>query len=166
MSGRSFNLTGRQLFWKILLPAALPTIFVGLRLGMIFALINIVGVEFLIDQSPARGRKRLKRLRITGASPATNPIITMVVALRPKMTRNKGYIRTMDAAARAATQVSVAMRSSATRWSSAPSPIPTTVRSNPAASASPAVSRNRLRTSSSNTTRPKLAMSCEGRGTT
>jgi NitT/TauT family transport system permease protein len=27
----------------------LPTIFVGLRLGMIFALINIVGVEFLIN---------------------------------------------------------------------------------------------------------------------
>ena len=38
-----------QLFWKILFPAALPTIFVGLRLGMIFALINIVGVEFLIN---------------------------------------------------------------------------------------------------------------------
>ena len=30
-------------------PAALPTIFVGLRLGLIFALINIVGVEFLIN---------------------------------------------------------------------------------------------------------------------
>ena len=39
----------RQQFWKILLPAALPTIFVGLRLGLIFALINIVGVEFLIN---------------------------------------------------------------------------------------------------------------------
>jgi ABC-type nitrate/sulfonate/bicarbonate transport system permease component len=47
--GRSFNLTQRQLFWKILFPAALPTIFVGLRLGLIFALINIVGVEFLIN---------------------------------------------------------------------------------------------------------------------
>jgi len=47
--GRSFRLTERQLFWKILLPAALPTIFVGLRLGLIFALINIVGVEFLIN---------------------------------------------------------------------------------------------------------------------
>jgi ABC-type nitrate/sulfonate/bicarbonate transport system permease component len=30
-------------------PSALPTIFVGVRLGMIFALINIVGVEFLIN---------------------------------------------------------------------------------------------------------------------
>ena len=47
--GRSFNLTGPQQFWKILFPAALPTIFVGVRLGLIFALINIVGVEFLIN---------------------------------------------------------------------------------------------------------------------
>ncbi len=47
--GRSFNLTPSQQFTKILLPAALPTIFVGLRLGLIFMLINIVGVEFLIN---------------------------------------------------------------------------------------------------------------------
>ena len=47
--GKSFNLTPAQQFWKILFPAALPTIFVGLRLGLIFALINIVGVEFLIN---------------------------------------------------------------------------------------------------------------------
>ena len=47
--GRSFNLTRSQQFWKILFPAALPTIFVGLRLGLIFSLINIVGVEFLIN---------------------------------------------------------------------------------------------------------------------
>jgi NitT/TauT family transport system permease protein len=47
--GRSFSLTPSQQFWKILFPAALPTIFVGLRLGLIFSLINIVGVEFLIN---------------------------------------------------------------------------------------------------------------------
>jgi len=47
--GRSFMLTPSQLYWKILFPAALPSIFVGVRLGMIFALINIVGVEFLIN---------------------------------------------------------------------------------------------------------------------
>jgi len=47
--GRSFRLTEIQLFWKIFFPAALPTMFVGLRLGMIFALINIVGVAFLIN---------------------------------------------------------------------------------------------------------------------
>ena len=47
--GRSFRLADAQLFRKILLPAAMPSIFVGLRLGLIFALINIVGVEFLIN---------------------------------------------------------------------------------------------------------------------
>jgi ABC-type nitrate/sulfonate/bicarbonate transport system permease component len=47
--GRSFNLTPVQLFVKILFPAALPTIFVGVRLGLIFTLINVVGVEFLIN---------------------------------------------------------------------------------------------------------------------
>ena len=47
--GRSLKLTSSQQFRKILLPAALPAIFVGLRLGLIFAMINIVGVEFLIN---------------------------------------------------------------------------------------------------------------------
>jgi NitT/TauT family transport system permease protein len=47
--GRSFNLTPMQMFWKIQFPAALPTIFTGIRLGLIFALINVVGVEFLIN---------------------------------------------------------------------------------------------------------------------
>lgn len=47
--GRSFKLTERQLFWKVLFPAAVPTIFVGIRLGLIFALINVVGLEFLIN---------------------------------------------------------------------------------------------------------------------
>jgi NitT/TauT family transport system permease protein len=47
--GRSLGLGPFQMFLKILFPAALPTIFVGLRLGLIFALINVVGVEFLIN---------------------------------------------------------------------------------------------------------------------
>ena len=47
--GRTFKLTRTQQFRLILLPAALPSVFVGLRLGLIFAMINIVGVEFLIN---------------------------------------------------------------------------------------------------------------------
>lgn len=47
--GRAFKLSPWQQFWKIEFPAAMPTIFTGLRLGLIFALINIVGVEFLIN---------------------------------------------------------------------------------------------------------------------
>ena len=47
--GRSFRLSPSQQFWKILLPAALPSVFVGMKLGLIFAMINIVGIEFLIN---------------------------------------------------------------------------------------------------------------------
>ncbi len=47
--GRSFRLTPAQQFRTILLPAALPSIFVGMRLGLMVAMINIVGVEFLIN---------------------------------------------------------------------------------------------------------------------
>jgi NitT/TauT family transport system permease protein len=47
--GRSLRLTQGQMFRKILFPAAMPTIFTGLRLGLTFSLINIIGVEFLIN---------------------------------------------------------------------------------------------------------------------
>jgi NitT/TauT family transport system permease protein len=47
--GRSLRLTQGQMFRKILFPAAMPSIFTGLRLGLTFSLINIVGVEFLIN---------------------------------------------------------------------------------------------------------------------
>ena len=47
--GRAFHLTPAQEFWKILLPAGAPMIFTGIRLGTIYALVNIIGVEFLIN---------------------------------------------------------------------------------------------------------------------
>ncbi len=47
--GRSMRLSPVQEFWKILFPAAIPQIFVGLRLALVFGLINVVGVEFLIN---------------------------------------------------------------------------------------------------------------------
>ena len=53
--------------------------------------------------------------RITAGRPATKPIMMMVFSLRPKTTRNNGYISTVGADAMAATQVSVASRKSFTR---------------------------------------------------
>jgi NitT/TauT family transport system permease protein len=47
--GSSFRLTRAQLFWKIEFPAAVPAIFAGIRLALVFALINVVGIEFLIN---------------------------------------------------------------------------------------------------------------------
>jgi NitT/TauT family transport system permease protein len=46
--GRTFGLSRWKQITMILFPAALPSIFTGLRLGLIFALINVIGVEFLI----------------------------------------------------------------------------------------------------------------------
>jgi NitT/TauT family transport system permease protein len=47
--GRSFNLTSWQQFAKIVFPSALPAIFLGLRLGLIYTMITIVAVEYLIN---------------------------------------------------------------------------------------------------------------------
>lgn len=47
--GRSLNASRWQIFSKVLFPAALPSIFIGFRLGLLFAMLNIVGVEFLIN---------------------------------------------------------------------------------------------------------------------
>ena len=47
--GRSFSLTPARQFWMIHFPAAAPTIFNGVRLGLIYALLSVVAVEYLID---------------------------------------------------------------------------------------------------------------------
>jgi len=47
--GRSFNLSEREMFWKIQLPSAVPTIFTGIRIGVMYTLVNIVAIEYLID---------------------------------------------------------------------------------------------------------------------
>ncbi|MFQ5826616.1 MAG: ABC transporter permease [Dehalococcoidia bacterium] len=46
--GRSLNLSERQIFRHILLPAAVPIIFAGLRLGIIYMLLGIIALEFII----------------------------------------------------------------------------------------------------------------------
>jgi len=47
--GRSFHLSQAALVRRIAFPAAVPAIFTGLRLALIYALVNIIGIEFLID---------------------------------------------------------------------------------------------------------------------
>ena len=47
--GRSLHMGEIQMIRRIALPAAAPGIFTGLRLALIYALVNIVGLEFLID---------------------------------------------------------------------------------------------------------------------
>jgi len=47
--GRSFNLTPKQMFWKIQFPAAIPVLFNGIRLGVMYALVTVVAMEYLTD---------------------------------------------------------------------------------------------------------------------
>jgi NitT/TauT family transport system permease protein len=47
--GRAFNISRAQEFRMILLPAGALMIFTGIRLGTIYALLNVIGVEFLVN---------------------------------------------------------------------------------------------------------------------
>lgn len=47
-TARSLALNRRQLFWHVLLPAALPEVFVGLRIAAGVSVLMLVGVEFVI----------------------------------------------------------------------------------------------------------------------
>lgn len=44
---RNMGASGRQLLWKIIIPAALPTMFAGLRLGLGLALLGAIAGEFV-----------------------------------------------------------------------------------------------------------------------
>jgi NitT/TauT family transport system permease protein len=47
--GHSFRLRPEKVFRWIMMPAAMPTIMTGIRIGLVFALVNVVAVEFLIN---------------------------------------------------------------------------------------------------------------------
>ena len=49
--GRNYGAHGARLFWQVILPAALPAIFTGLRLGLGLALVTLVAVEFIAAKS-------------------------------------------------------------------------------------------------------------------
>src|SRR5213593_4553472 len=49
--GRNYGAHGLRLFGKVILPAALPAIFTGLRLGLGLALVTLVAVEFIAAKS-------------------------------------------------------------------------------------------------------------------
>ena len=47
--GRSYGMSRAAVFRKVLIPSAIPTLANGVRLALVFALINVVGVEFLVN---------------------------------------------------------------------------------------------------------------------
>jgi len=96
--GRSFKLTPAQQFWKIYFPSALPTIFVGIRLGLMFALINVVAVEFLINFG---GLGQLindlaERYDLPGTYAAICFVILVSVVFFVTMERAERWLRSVD----------------------------------------------------------------------
>jgi NitT/TauT family transport system permease protein len=49
--GRNYGANGLRLFRAVIVPAALPSIFTGLRLGLGLALVTVVAVEFITAKS-------------------------------------------------------------------------------------------------------------------
>jgi NitT/TauT family transport system permease protein len=47
--GRSFDVSEHKIFWKIMVPAAAPSIFTGFRLALMYTMINIIAIEYLVD---------------------------------------------------------------------------------------------------------------------
>lgn len=45
-----FGITKPQLFYKVLLPVSVPAIFAGLRLGLVYALLGVIGSEIIASQ--------------------------------------------------------------------------------------------------------------------
>jgi NitT/TauT family transport system permease protein len=45
-----FGITKPQLFYKVLLPVSVPAIFSGLRLGLVYALLGVIGSEIIASQ--------------------------------------------------------------------------------------------------------------------
>lgn len=48
---RALGATSRQLFWKVMLPGAVPAIFGGLRLGVVYSLLAVVVGEMIAAQA-------------------------------------------------------------------------------------------------------------------
>ncbi len=77
--GRSLNFTDFQVFSKLLLPAAGPMIFSGLKLGLIYTMIGVTAMEFLVEIG-GLGRK-ISSSYTTFDSPAMYSYLLMVLVI-------------------------------------------------------------------------------------
>ena len=113
------NSTPTMLMRVKISPSRMPTKMVGSAAGNMILMKSWVGLSLKLRPTLISTLRVAERpsmvLRITGGRPATKPIMMMVQALRPKITRKSGYISTVGADAMAATQVSVARRRMLTR---------------------------------------------------
>jgi NitT/TauT family transport system permease protein len=93
--GQSFEATGWQSFWKIMIPAAAPSVFTGFRLALIYTLINIIAVEYLVDIG-GLGRivaDRYFRFDITGTYTAIIAVTVISILFNWMIGRLERWVR-------------------------------------------------------------------------
>ena len=93
--GLSFSLTKRQVFWKIMMPAATPAIFTGFRLGAMYVLVNIVAIEYLLDYG-GLGRvvsDRYFRFDVPGTYASILAVAVVTVAFNWSIGRVERWLR-------------------------------------------------------------------------
>jgi NitT/TauT family transport system permease protein len=94
-AGRSYNLTEMQLFRMIMVPSGAPTIFTGIRLGLIYTMINIIAIEYLVDFG-GLGRlvsDRYFRFNIEGTYTAILAVTIVTVAFNILVRRLEKLVR-------------------------------------------------------------------------
>ncbi|MGE3148413.1 MAG: ABC transporter permease [Pseudorhodoplanes sp.] len=93
--GLSYGMTESQIFWKIMIPAAVPGIFTGFRLGVMYTLINIIGIEYLVDIG-GLGRvvsDRYSRFDIVGSYAAIVAVIAVSTLFQWTIARAERAVR-------------------------------------------------------------------------
>lgn len=93
--GLSYALSRRAIFLRIMVPAAAPTIVTGVRLALMYTLINIVAVEYLVDVG-GLGRivaDRYFRFDIPGTYSAIVAVAAVSVLLNWMIGRGEQWIR-------------------------------------------------------------------------
>lgn len=77
--GKSLNMTNPQVFTRLLLPAAAPMIFSGLKLGLIYTMIGVTAMEFLVEIGGLG--KMISASYTTFDSPAMYSYLLMVLVI-------------------------------------------------------------------------------------
>src|SRR5712664_3097898 len=96
---RAFGATPWQLYWKVLLPAIVPTVLAGMRLGIVFCLLGVLIVEMFagvrgmgyVMGSLANGFQAPELFAATALVSASSiAIVTALDALNDKLSRWRG----------------------------------------------------------------------------
>lgn len=94
-AGQSYGLTEFQIFRMIMVPSGAPTMFTGIRLSLIYTLINIIAIEYLVDIG-GLGRlvsDRYFRFDISGTYAAIFAVAGISVAFNVVVSRLEALVK-------------------------------------------------------------------------